>query len=117
MRDMTQRFMVALIALALTSGAFARDAVVGRESDAAVRARVIELVNDARARGARCGSKRYGAAPPLKPSSQITDAAIEHARDMARLNFFEHRGADGSHPKDRLRRAGYESRLTGENIA
>jgi uncharacterized protein YkwD len=36
---------------------------------------------------------------------------------MARKNFFEHRGSDGSQPKDRVLRAGYRSRLTGENIA
>jgi uncharacterized protein YkwD len=36
---------------------------------------------------------------------------------MARNRYFEHRGRDGSQPKDRVRRAGYRSRLTGENIA
>jgi uncharacterized protein YkwD len=36
---------------------------------------------------------------------------------MARKRFFEHRGSDGSQPRDRVRRAGYSSRLTGENIA
>ena len=36
---------------------------------------------------------------------------------MARRRFFEHRGSDGSEPRDRVRRAGYASRLTGENIA
>ena len=36
---------------------------------------------------------------------------------MARKRYFEHRGIDGSQPKDRVIRAGYQSRLTGENIA
>ena len=36
---------------------------------------------------------------------------------MARKKYFEHRGSDGSQPKERVLRAGYESRLTGENIA
>ncbi len=36
---------------------------------------------------------------------------------MAQRKYFEHRGSDGSQPKDRVRRAGYQSRLTGENIA
>jgi uncharacterized protein YkwD len=36
---------------------------------------------------------------------------------MARRKYFEHRGSDGSEPRDRVRRAGYQSRLTGENIA
>ena len=107
----------ALAAVALTSGADARDAVVGRESNGAVRERVVELVNVARAKGRRCGSVRYAAAPPLHISRRLTDAAADHARDMARKNYFEHRGSDGSQPKDRVLRAGYEPRLSGENIA
>jgi len=108
---------MALIAVALASTAIARDAVVGRESDSKVRARVVELVNDARSSARRCGSQRFTAAPPLRISRELTDAAEDHARAMARRNFFEHRGRDGSEPKDRVRRAGYVYRLTGENIA
>jgi uncharacterized protein YkwD len=36
---------------------------------------------------------------------------------MMKRKFFEHTGSDGSQPKDRVKRAGYQSRLTGENIA
>jgi uncharacterized protein YkwD len=36
---------------------------------------------------------------------------------MARKGFFEHRGLDGSQPKDRVLRAGYRPRISGENIA
>jgi uncharacterized protein YkwD len=90
---------------------------VGRESGATVRARVVELVNKARSKGRRCGSERFAAAPPLSVSRELNDAAADHARDMARRNFFDHRGSDGSQPKDRVLRAGYQPRLTGENIA
>jgi uncharacterized protein YkwD len=120
MASMSQRFIAALVATfiaALSSQAMARDAVVGRQSDARIRARVVQLVNDARAEGRRCGSERYAAAPPLKISTSLTDAAENHARDMAKRKYFEHRGRDGSQPKDRVLRAGYQSRLTGENIA
>jgi uncharacterized protein YkwD len=103
--------------LALTSAAFGADAVAGRISDASVRARVVELVNAARANGRRCGSERFAPAPPLTVSRELDDAALEHARDMVRRKFFDHRGSDGSQPRDRVRRAGYLSRLTGENIA
>jgi uncharacterized protein YkwD len=112
-----QKFIAALFAVALTSGAIAGDAVVGRESNATIRSRVVELVNDARSEGRRCGSERLAAAPPLNVSGKLSDAASDHAHDMARKNFFEHRGSDGSQPKDRVLRAGYRSRLTGENIA
>jgi uncharacterized protein YkwD len=110
-------YLGTLLGASLFTGAYAADAVVGRASDAAVRARVVKLVNAARSRPRRCGSERFDAAPPLAISSQLTDAAEDHAHDMARRKYFEHRGSDGSQPKDRVKRAGYLSRLTGENIA
>lgn len=108
---------VLVLVAATISAAFAGDAVVGRTSDARIRSRVVALVNEARSQGRRCGSERFAAAPPLRISSALTDAAEEHAGDMARKKFFEHRGSDGSEPKDRVQRAGYRHRLTGENIA
>lgn len=95
----------------------AADALVARESNASVRARVVDLVNEARSRPRRCGSERFSAASPLNVSGPLNDAAAAHARDMARKKYFDHRGSNGSQPRDRVRRAGYESRLTGENIA
>jgi uncharacterized protein YkwD len=110
--------MAAAIAfMAFTLAAPARDAIVERDSDARIRARVVELVNAARSHSRRCGGERFSAAPPLRPSRKLTDAAEDHARDMARRKYFEHRGRDGSQPRDRVRRAGYLSTLTGENIA
>ena len=111
------RWIAALAAVALASGALAADATVGRESGAKVRARVVELVNTARSHNRKCGSERFAAAPPLSVSRILNEAAADHARDMARRNYFEHRGTDGSQPKDRVMRAGYQPRLTGENIA
>jgi uncharacterized protein YkwD len=111
------RYLVALLAIALTTGASAADAVVGRDSNAKVRARVVELVNTARATSRKCGNTRYAAAPPLSESEALHDAAAGHARNMARRKFFDHRGVDGTQPKDRVIRAGYQPRLTGENIA
>lgn len=111
------RVLVALTAVALTSPASASDAVAGRESAAEIRARVVELVNVARGASRRCGAERFASAPPLSSSRQLNEAAAGHARNMARRKFFDHRGADGSQPKDRVLRAGYQPRLTGENIA
>ena len=109
--------LAALAAVTLSSGASATNAVFGRESGTAVRERVVKLVNAARSRGRTCGSERFAAAPTLHVSPLLNDAATDHARDMARNDFFEHRGSDGSQPRDRVLRAGYKSRLTGENIA
>lgn len=79
--------------------------------------RVLDLVNQSRAAGRRCGREHFPAAPALAPSQALYSAAAAHARDMARRGYFEHRAPDGSEPKDRVRRAGYRPRLTGENIA
>jgi uncharacterized protein YkwD len=106
-----------LVISAFSTVAQAGDAVVGRAPPAAVSARVVELVNAARNHGRKCGSERFAAAPSLSVSQKLNKAAAGHARDMARRKFFEHHGSDGSQPKDRVLRAGYLPRLTGENIA
>jgi uncharacterized protein YkwD len=77
----------------------------------------VDLVNVARSNSRKCGDLRFSAAPALSASRQLEDAATSHARDMARRKYFDHLGKDGSQPKDRVLRAGYRPRLTGENIA
>jgi uncharacterized protein YkwD len=80
-------------------------------------ARALELVNDARARGARCGSRSFGPAPPLKLSGTLAGVALGHAADMARHDYFEHQDLTGRTPADRVKAAGYQEKLVGENIA
>ena len=106
-----------LTAAAMASTTLAADAIVGREPDSVVRARVLDLVNTARAKRRMCGDQYFAAAPPMHAIRPLNEAAASHARDMARRKYFDHRGADGSQPKDRVRRAGYQPKLTGENIA
>ena len=84
---------------------------------AAVLARAYALINLARDNARACGSESFQAAPPLAVSATLERTAALHAEDMARWNYFEHTGRDGSAPRDRLARAGYAARLTGENIA
>ena len=50
-------------------------------------------------------------------SATLARAALGHSQDMARNNYFSHDGLDGSKPADRVTRAGYKWRATGENIA
>lgn len=54
---------------------------------------------------------------PLRLQSQLTAAAQEHSNDMARNNFLNHTGSDGSSPFDRIKRHGYNFRRAAENIA
>ncbi len=87
------------------------------KNESRVSARVLELANEARSRPRRCGSRQFPAVPPLTLESHLTSAAREHARDMARHDMLEHTGSDGSQPDQRVTRAGYKWRATGENIA
>ena len=80
-------------------------------------ARALELVNQARARGAQCGAQSFGPAPPLSLSGTLAGVALGHATDMAAHDYFEHQDLSGQSPADRVRAAGYHERLVGENIA
>ncbi|MEO7206898.1 MAG: CAP domain-containing protein [Steroidobacteraceae bacterium] len=87
--------------------------------DAASVSRVIlDLVNAARASGRRCGGNYFAPAGPLALDPALTRAALEHSRDMAEHDAFDHRGHDGSTPNARVERAGFgPHRIVGENIA
>lgn len=79
--------------------------------------RVLELVNRARAAPRNCGNQAFGAAPPVRWNGTLASASRLHAEDMARHDYFSHGGRDGSTPAQRVERAGYRYRATGENIA
>jgi len=83
----------------------------------AVSRRVLELVNEARARPTRCGRQMFNATTQLKLSTALGNAALAHSLDMAARGYFEHTGADGSTPASRVTRAGYAWRVVGENLA
>lgn len=74
----------------------------------ATEAEVMRLTNAER-RKAGCGS--------LTASSQLTQAARGHSRDMVDNGYFSHSGRDGSSAGDRIERVGYRWRTYGENIA
>jgi uncharacterized protein YkwD len=85
---------------------------------AAIRRQILDLVNDARAAGRRCGGKYFAPVPPLSANASLAEAALAHSRDMAQHGEFDHRGHDGSTPAQRIDLAGYGGyRIVGENIA
>jgi uncharacterized protein YkwD len=79
--------------------------------------RALQLVNDARARGAKCGTRVFGPAPAMSLSGTLAGVASGHAIDMAEHNYFEHVDLSGKSPADRVRAVGYKEKLVGENIA
>jgi uncharacterized protein YkwD len=98
---------------------FAAPVALPARGDAASVSRVIlELVNAARSAGRRCGGKYFAPAASLALDPALTKAALEHSRDMAQYDAFDHRGHDGSTPGVRVERAGFGThRIVGENIA
>ncbi|HSY45251.1 MAG TPA: CAP domain-containing protein [Steroidobacteraceae bacterium] len=86
-------------------------------SGAMQAARALELVNDVRARGTRCGSRSFAPAPPVSLSGALSGVAFGHAADMAAHDYFEHQDLAGHSPADRVRAVGYHEKLVGENIA
>ena len=59
---------------------------------------------------------RYGPSEPLALNAFLTQAARDHALDMAQRGFFDHVNPDGDDPTDRALGAGYTG-VAGENIA
>ena len=88
-----------------------------RSQTPVLASRALELVNEVRARGARCGERSFGPAPPVKLSGTLANVAFGHANDMAVHNYFEHQDRAGHSPADRVRAVGYQEKLVGENIA
>lgn len=77
----------------------------------------LAVVNAARAKDRKCGRKEFPAVPPLALSAGLNHAALIHSQDMAKKDFFEHVGSDGSKVGERVTRVGYKWRAAGENIA
>lgn len=89
---------------------------LGCSDVAGASATVLARINALRAVARQCGSTRFAAAGALSWSGTLASAAQAHASDMARSNYFDHTGLDGSTPSSRARRAGYTSDLVWENI-
>jgi len=83
----------------------------------ALAARALELVNDIRAKGTRCGARAFAPVAPVKLSSTLSSVALGHAADMAQHDYFEHEDLSGRTPAERVRAVGYAEKLVGENIA
>jgi uncharacterized protein YkwD len=91
--------------------------VPARSQAPMLASRALELVNEVRARGARCGGHAFAPAPPVKLSGTLAGVALGHAADMAAHGYFEHEDLAGHSPADRVRAVGYREKLVGENIA
>ncbi len=79
--------------------------------------RALNLVNEARAQGHRCGKRFWPRAEPVRISATLSEIARQHALDMARRHYFDHVDPSGRTPADRVKAAGYGEQRIAENIA
>ena len=86
-------------------------------SQEATAQKILALVNRARAVPRTCGNTSFRAAGPLRWNDTLAQASRLHAEDMARHSYASHDGSDGATLEQRVARAGYRYRATGENIA
>ena len=84
---------------------------------ARIEREILARVNAARAEPRRCGRTYYPAAAPLTLSELLSRVAAGHSAAMGARGDLAHDDPDGTRPVDRVRRAGYDARVVGENIA
>lgn len=78
---------------------------------------LLDMVNEIRQSGCRCGNKKMSPVQPLELDTKLTKAAQIHADDMYSNRFFNHTGSDGSKVSDRATRVGFSWNNIGENIS
>ncbi|SCY77774.1 CAP domain-containing protein [Paracoccus tibetensis] len=62
-------------------------------------------------------ARRQAGLPPVQPSPRLALVAARHACDMAQRGRMTHIGSTTTGPAARVRAAGYQPRITAENIA
>lgn len=80
----------------------------GLRDPSRVRSEMLAAVNEVR---------RKTGAPPLRMNADLQEAAQAHAQDMLARGFFAHKNPSGTTVRERSRKAGYDWRTIGENIA
>lgn len=82
----------------------------------------LERINKVRQKGCNCGRQYMRPVAPLAWNDQLEDAAMGHAKDMYKKDYFSHESKDGRKIVNRIEaagygRKGYKSYQVGENIA
>jgi len=78
---------------------------------------ILSIVNGHRKNGAVCGSNEKQPVGTLKWNDKLAKAALDHANDMYKNNYFDHVGLNGSHFTERAKAVGYTGAALNENIA
>lgn len=117
---MKNLIILLLFILSTLSPALAQKSLHVSEKD--FRDQFLVAINTVRAKGCNCGTTYMRPASPITWNDVLESAAAEHAKDMAKHDYFAHTSADGRTLQDRLFAVGYnykgfQSYTIGENIA
>lgn len=77
---------------------------------------VLELVNEQRSKGCKCGTDSMPPRLPLRWNVKIAQAALEHAKYMHRNALLSHSDGNGQRADKRLKKAGYTWQVFAENV-
>lgn len=78
---------------------------------------ILNLINDIRRNGCKCGGRIYKPVGSLKLNNLLTKAATRHSKYMHRTNDFNHVDNRGNDVLKRVIKTGYDWSAVGENIA
>ena len=81
------------------------------------KALLLQLVNEYRQNGCRCGDTDFEPTTALSWSYTLELVALDHTIDMEKHGFLLHTGSDGSDVDVRAIRRNYDWGFIGENIA
>lgn len=111
------RWWIVLGSQTMAMPAPAGSQTIPMDSPANIVEAVLARVNAARSIGQNCGGELFEAAPAIRWSTKLAEAAAQHARDMAVRRYFSHVSPKGGSIEDRVLATDYRFRAIGENIA
>lgn len=103
------RFLLIVVGIFVTVGLVAQNKVDAEE--------MLRLVNEVRLAGTTCGDEAKVPVEQLVWDEALARAALMHANDMMRGNFFSHTGSNNSSVSQRVEKVGFSWRAVGENLA
>ncbi len=109
------RFFPIAILLIILASPLSAQTYVESELDIAVES-AVRQVNALRAKGCRCGSKKYGPAESVRWNTKLEKSSRNYAKEMFRTKRFAHVNRAGENVGERIDKADYFWQFVGENI-
>ncbi|SOE20151.1 Uncharacterized conserved protein YkwD, contains CAP (CSP/antigen 5/PR1) domain [Spirosomataceae bacterium TFI 002] len=110
------KMTLSLLSLSFFLTIFSCKTVTVDSANSAENKSALQLVNEIRTKGCKCGSKYFPPVNALVWNSTLEATALAHSKDMSQKNYFGHIDKRGNNAEGRLDIAGYKWMSYGENI-